>query len=91
MGWNLESFIWNLYWIYFYMLIAYILLSWIPNARESFVGELLGKVTEPYLAPFRKLIPPIGGMLDVSPIVAIFVLRYVVWGIIGILKFIGLA
>lgn len=86
----MESLIMTLYWIYFYMLIAYILLSWIPNARESFVGELLGKVTEPYLAPFRKLIPPIGGMIDISPIVAIFVLRYVVFGIIGILRFFGL-
>ena len=73
------------------MLIGYILLSWIPNARESFIGEWLGKLTEPYLAPFRKIIPPIGGMIDISPIVAIFVLRFVVFGIIGILRMIGLA
>lgn len=87
----MESFIWNLYTIYLYMMIAYILMSWIPNARESYIGQLLGKLVEPYLAPFRKLIPPIGGMIDISPIVGIFVLRFVVMGIIGILSMIGLA
>ena len=53
--------------IYRWLLIAYILLSWVPNIRDSYIGELLGKIVEPYLAPFRKIIPPIGGMLDVSP------------------------
>ena len=42
--------------------------------RESFIGELLGKLVEPYLAPFRRFIPPIGGMIDISPIVALFAL-----------------
>lgn len=74
--------------IYFYMLIAYVLLSWLPNARESFVGELLSKLVEPYLSPFRRIIPPIGGMIDISPIVALFALRYVVMGIIAIVSFI---
>ena len=74
--------------IYFFMLIGYVLLSWFPNARESFIGELLGKLTEPYLRPFRKIIPPIGGMIDISPIVALFAFRYVIMGIKVILDFI---
>jgi YggT family protein len=78
-------YLWMLYNIYFYMIIAYILLSWIPNARDSFIGELLGKFVDPYLAPFRRFIPPIGGMIDISPIVAIFALRFVVMGIEAIL------
>lgn len=64
-----------LYQIYTYMLIIYILLSWLPSARESSFGRLLGKLVEPYLAPFRRFIPPIGGVLDISPIVALFVLN----------------
>jgi YggT family protein len=63
-------------------------MSWLPNARESFIGELLGKLVEPYLSPFRRFIPPIGGMIDISPIVALFALRYVVLGIVTILSFI---
>ena len=60
--------------IYSWALIIYILMSWFPGARESGVGEFLGKITEPYLEPFRKIIPPIG-MLDISPIVAIIALQ----------------
>jgi uncharacterized protein YggT (Ycf19 family) len=67
--------------IYRWLLIAYILLSWVPNIRGSYIGELLGKIVEPYLAPFRKLIPPIGGMLDISPIIAFIALGFVVRGI----------
>ncbi|MNJ72773.1 YGGT family protein [compost metagenome] len=63
-------------------------MSWVPNVRESFVGELLGKLVEPYLAPFRRFIPPIMGMIDISPIVAIFVLRLAVYGLLGVLDFV---
>ncbi|MNE04113.1 YGGT family protein [compost metagenome] len=73
-----------LYNIYLWMIIIYIFMSWVPNVRESFIGELLGKLVEPYLAPFRKIIPPIMGMIDISPIIALFVLN---WAVIG-LKFI---
>ncbi|WP_213587283.1 YggT family protein [Paenibacillus sp. J2TS4] len=74
--------------IYTYLIIAYVLLSWLPNARESFIGELLGKVVEPYLSIFRKFIPPIGGMLDLSPIIALIALRFVGMGIIAIIEMI---
>ncbi|MFC5532197.1 YggT family protein [Cohnella yongneupensis] len=56
--------------IYFYMILIYVLMSWLPNVRESFVGEMLGRLVEPYLRPFRRIIPPIGGIMDISPIVA---------------------
>jgi YggT family protein len=69
------------------MIIVYVLMSWLPNLQESFIGELLGKLVEPYLSPFRRFIPPIMGMLDISPIVAIFVLQFVQQGVITILKF----
>lgn len=59
---------------YMYAIIIYILLSWFPNARESSFGRILGQICEPYLEPFRKIIPPIA-MIDISPIVAILVLR----------------
>jgi len=71
--------------IYYFMIIAYVLLSWLPNVRESFVGEWLGKLVEPYLSPFRKIIPPIGGMLDISPIIALFALNFVAEGIKAII------
>ncbi|WP_082472271.1 YggT family protein [Paenibacillus bovis] len=72
---TLLTVLYYLYQIYTYMLIIYILLSWLPSARESSFGQLLGRLVEPYLAPFRRFIPPIGGVLDISPIVALFVLN----------------
>lgn len=73
--------------IYFYMIIVYVLMSWLPNLRESFIGELLSKLVEPYLSPFRRIIPPIFGMLDISPIVALFVLQFAMQGLRFILYY----
>ncbi|WP_404800814.1 YggT family protein [Guptibacillus algicola] len=70
--------------IYSWILIIYIFMSWIPNARESSIGQMIARVAEPYLAPFRKIIPPIGGMLDISPIVAIFALQFAQYGVIAL-------
>jgi len=67
--------------LYSWLIIAYILMSWLPQLRESQVGDILTKVVEPYLAPFRKFIPPIG-MIDISPIVAIFALNFIQLGVI---------
>jgi YggT family protein len=66
--------------LYSWALIIYILLSWFPNARESSFGQILAKICEPYLEPFRRFVPPIG-MIDISPIVAILVLRLATSGL----------
>jgi YggT family protein len=60
--------------LYSWALIIYILLSWFPNARESSFGQILSRICEPYLEQFRRFVPPLG-MIDISPIVAIFVLK----------------
>ncbi|NEW05288.1 YggT family protein [Paenibacillus sp. SYP-B3998] len=73
--------------IYYFMIIGYLVLSWFPNARDSFIGGLLAKLVEPYLRPFRKIIPSIGP-IDLSPIVALIALRFVVLGIVAVLDFI---
>lgn len=72
---------------YTYALIIYILMSWVPSIQESSFGKLLGRICEPYLEPFRKIIPPIG-MIDISPIVAIFVLNIALRGIVSLVYFI---
>lgn len=59
--------------IYYFGMIIYFFTSWVPNIRESNFGEILGKLYEPFLEPFRKIIPPIG-MIDISSLVALFVL-----------------
>ncbi|OPH47734.1 cell division protein [Paenibacillus ferrarius] len=74
--------------IYYFMIIGYLILSWFPNARDSFIGGLLSKLVEPYLSPFRKIIPSMG-VIDFSPIVALIALRFVVMGIAAVLDFIA--
>ncbi|ETT57310.1 YggT family protein [Paenibacillus sp. FSL H8-0457] len=88
MTYEIYSIVGTLFQIYFYMILVYVLMSWLPNVRESFVGELLGKLVEPYLAPFRRFIPPIMGMIDISPIIALFVLQLAQRGVYAILGYI---
>lgn len=69
------------------ILLVYVLMSWIPN-RSGILADIetvLGKVCDPYLNLFRKFIPPIGGMVDVTPIFALLVLQFLVRLIVGIL------
>ncbi len=66
--------------IYSLLLIVYILMSWVPSLRETSFGKIIGTLVEPYLAFFRQFIPPLG-MIDISPIVAIFALRFISGGV----------
>lgn len=69
--------------IYQICLIIYILMSWVPSMRENAFGQFLGKITEPYLGLFRRFIPPIG-MIDISPIVALYALSLINRGILQV-------
>ena len=62
--------------IYFFALLAMIILSWVAQGSRHPAIFLLYQVTEPVMAPVRKLLPPMGG-LDFSPIL-VFVLINVV-------------
>lgn len=84
---QIAEYVYYLFNTYRGLVIVYVLMSWVPNVRESFIGEILGKIVEPYLAPFRRIIPPIGGMLDISPIVAWFTLEFVYRGVLAILHY----
>ena len=61
--------------IYSYVLLARAILSWIPNLDPSHPAvRVLYDITEPVLEPIRRLIPPLGGMIDISMLVAFFAL-----------------
>lgn len=61
--------------IYTWILLARALISWIPNLDPSHPAvQILYQLTEPVLAPIRKLIPPLGGVMDISIMVAFFAL-----------------
>lgn len=86
MSLSIANFIFTLTTIYSYMIIIYVLMSWVPGIQQSFIGDLLSKLVEPFLSPFRRFIPPIMGMIDISPIVALFALRMASVGLLSILQ-----
>lgn len=59
--------------LYFMMILLRVILSWVnPDPRNPMMS-LLYSLTEPVMAPARRLIPPMGG-LDLSPILVLFVI-----------------
>ncbi|MCT7961656.1 YggT family protein [Laspinema sp. D1] len=63
--------------IYLVLLIIRILLSWFPNVNwYDPPFSIVSQLTDPYLNIFRSFIPPLGG-LDLSPILAIFLLQFI--------------
>ena len=72
------------------ILIARILLTWFPNINwhnQPFKG--LRIISDFYLEPFRKVVPPVG-MLDLSPIVAFIFLEVIRALVIYLLRSFGL-
>jgi len=63
--------------VFLVVMIIRILLSWVPSTPTGRVTSALWRFfhesTDWYLAPFRRVIPPVG-MFDLSPIVALIVL-----------------
>lgn len=59
--------------IYLAMIWIYCLLTWLPGASQSRLGQLLSRLVEPYLSMFDRIIPSVGG-IGFTPIIASFVL-----------------
>jgi len=57
-----------------YALIGRALLSWFDPRGQWAISRILADVTEPVIAPLRRVIPPVG-MLDLSFIVAIILIQ----------------
>jgi len=62
--------------VYSFLIIAQVLMSWIPHDRYHPVFRFIEEITEPVLTPFRRLIPSVGG-IDFSPIIALMALELV--------------
>ena len=66
--------------VYTMLIFVYVLMSWIPVKKGWIedIDRVLGKICDPYLNLFRKFIPPIGGMIDISHIIAIIALQFII-------------
>ncbi len=55
------------------VVIARVILSWLPQYRYSTIGQMVYSISEPILRPIQRVVPPMG-MLDMTPMVAIILL-----------------
>ncbi|MFT4040332.1 MAG: YggT family protein [Thermomicrobiales bacterium] len=60
--------------ILMFALIGRALLSWVDPRGQWAISRILADVTDPLIAPLRRVIPPIG-MIDISFIVAILLIQ----------------
>jgi YggT family protein len=70
--------------LYIWVVIASAILSWliafnVVNTQNRFVysvADMLYRVTEPALRPFRNILPNLGG-IDISPVILILFLLFI--------------
>ena len=62
--------------IFFFALIISVILSWVAPGSHNPGAELVNQICEPALAPFRRILPNLGG-LDLSPIFAFLALKLI--------------
>ncbi|BAZ04549.1 YggT family protein [Calothrix sp. NIES-3974] len=78
--------------IMMFLFIFRIVLTWYPQVElNKFPINLVTFPTEPFLAPTRKLIPPMGGV-DITPIIwfgIVSLLREILLGQQGLLTMMG--
>ena len=74
--------------VYSYLILARILMSWLPDVGEMTIGKIIIALTEPYMAPFRRMIPPLrfgGTYMDISVLVALVAYAFVSRGLLLVL------
>ncbi|MFC2037014.1 YggT family protein [Chloroflexota bacterium] len=76
--------------IYEFLILIRVLLTWVnTNPYRSTIDhpavQILYQVTDPVLKPLRRLIPPVGGTVDISPVVALIALEILRRILVGIL------
>lgn len=81
----------QLFYFYYILIIIRIFLTWIPSINmDQQPFSWLRSICDPFLNIFRGIIPPIGGMLDISPIIAIILLQILQGLIVGMLSGLGI-
>ena len=66
-------------------ILARVLLSWVRVSPYHPAVEVLYRITEPILAPLRRVIPPVG-MVDISPIIAMLLLQIIQQVLVAVMR-----
>jgi YggT family protein len=71
---------------YTILLFVRIVGSWFPAFAGHKMMRFIGSYTDPFLNLFKRYIPPIGGMFDLSPMLAYLTLQGVQYLIIMLIS-----
>ena len=71
--------------VYIFLIVARVLLSWVNVSPYHPLVRILYSLTDPLLKPLQRVIPPVGGALDISPAVALILLFIVQRILVGLL------
>jgi len=66
--------------LFFFVILIRIILGWFAPATHNPLTMMLHSLAEPILAPFRRWVPPMGG-IDISPILPIILIGALVRGL----------
>lgn len=69
-----------------WMLIISALLSWVNPDPFNPIVRFLHAVTHPILKPIRRFVPPLGGKIDLSPIIAIILIVFLQTFLVGSMR-----
>lgn len=62
--------------VVFCLIVAMVVISWVPALQNNIVAFWLVKITDPILWPIRQVVPTFGG-LDISPLLLVFGLQFI--------------
>ncbi|MBS0624655.1 MAG: YggT family protein [Verrucomicrobia bacterium] len=82
----LASIIHLLFLTYTVLIFIRIVISWFPSWHHLKLVQFVAFCTDPFLNIFRRILPPLGGVLDLSPLLAFFALRILEIFLLGLLK-----
>lgn len=60
--------------IFYWLILVRALISWVNPDPANPIVQLLERVTEPVLAPIRRMLPPMA--MDISPIIAFLIILF---------------
>lgn len=63
--------------LYLVLIFAGVILSWVGQNFRHPIVPLIYRLTDPVLAPIRRVLPPLGGF-DLSPLVAIIGIQFLI-------------
>ena len=57
-----------------FAIVGRALMSWFDPRMTSSIGRVLFEITEPIIAPIRRVVPSLG-MIDISPFIALILIQ----------------